>query len=184
MPVTTTGPSVTRTAGGAIPRPRLRPGPALRHQRPTELPAPLARPPVTVGRVSEGNVAIVREMFAAWNRGDYERAQTAIDPAVVAVMETGTDFDGTYEGLEGMQRLMRSFWGAFSEFHSDIEEAIAAGDEVFTTLRHHGRGKASGAEVEMTNWQVFTLRDGRIVRYRIYGDRERALDAAGIPAPD
>jgi ketosteroid isomerase-like protein len=133
--------------------------------------------------VSEGNVEIVRKMFAAWNRRDYAAAQTAFDPEVVTEMATGTDVDGTYEGYDGMWRLMR-FWGAFSEFHSEVEEAVAEGDEVFTTVHHHGRGKASGAEVEMTNWQVFTFRGGRVVHYRVYGDRKRALGAAGISASD
>jgi hypothetical protein len=32
----------------------------------------------------------------------------------------------------------------------------------------------------MRNWQVFTLRNGRLVRYRIYGTREEALEAAGL----
>jgi uncharacterized protein len=130
--------------------------------------------------VSNENVEIVREMFAAWNRGDYAAAQQAFDLDVVSEMSLGTDIDGTHEGHEGLQRLIR-FWGAFSEFGSEVEEIVAAGDEVFTTVHHHGRGKTSGATVEMTNWQVFTVRDGRIVRYRTYGDRERALEAAGLP---
>lgn len=64
--------------------------------------------------MSKENVEIVREMFAAWNRGDYAAAQQAFDPDVVSEMSLGTDIDGTYEGHEGLQRLIR-FWGTFSE---------------------------------------------------------------------
>jgi ketosteroid isomerase-like protein len=45
---------------------------------------------------------------------------------------------------------------------------------------HYGRGKISGVDVDMTNWQVFTMRDGRITRYAVYSSREQALEAAGL----
>ena len=32
----------------------------------------------------------------------------------------------------------------------------------------------------MTNWQVFTVRDGRVVRYRMYATKAQALQAAGL----
>ena len=32
----------------------------------------------------------------------------------------------------------------------------------------------------MRNWQVYTVRAGRIVRWRMYGTREEAADAAGL----
>jgi hypothetical protein len=32
----------------------------------------------------------------------------------------------------------------------------------------------------MTNWQVFTMRDGAIVRYAMYASRDQALEAAGL----
>ena len=38
----------------------------------------------------------------------------------------------------------------------------------------------SGAEVEMRDWQVFTLREGMIVRYGLFATREQALEAAGL----
>ena len=135
--------------------------------------------------MSEGNVEatesirIVRRMFEAWNRGDYAAAREAIDPGVRVEMSTDSVVDGTYEGLEGLADLM-SFWGVFGDFRSEIREAFAAGAEVVTTVHHFGRGKASGIEVEMENWQVFTIRDGRLMRWRIFGSRDEALEAAGV----
>jgi ketosteroid isomerase-like protein len=44
-----------------------------------------------------------------------------------------------------------------------------------------GRGKGSGVVVEMPPcWQVYRLRDGRAVRIEVYGDRDEALEAAGL----
>jgi ketosteroid isomerase-like protein len=125
------------------------------------------------------NVQVVRELYDAWNRRDYAAAQAAFDPEIEVEMSTESVLDGTYRGYSGLTELMR-FWGAFADFRSDIQEVLAAGDDVFITVRHYGRGKSSGVEVQMENWQVFTVRDGRIVRYRIYGTRRHALEAAGL----
>jgi ketosteroid isomerase-like protein len=129
--------------------------------------------------MSEENVEIVREMFDAWNRRDDAAAQEAFDPEVEVEVRVGIDADGIWRGYEGLRKMLR-FWGAFATFRSDIVEVLVAGDEVFITAHHYGRGKASGVEVEMANWQVFTVRDGRIGRYRIYGTRDQALEAAGL----
>jgi hypothetical protein len=48
------------------------------------------------------------------------------------------------------------------------------------TAHHFARGKSSGVEVDMRNWQIFTLRGGRVVRYRLFSTREQALEAAGL----
>jgi len=45
-------------------------------------------------------------------------------------------------------------------------------------VHHYGRGSTSGVEVEMRNWQVITVRDGKVVRYRVFTTRQEALDAA------
>jgi len=48
-------------------------------------------------------------------------------------------------------------------------------------IRHVGRGKLSGAEVEQRFAQLWTVRDGKIVRMEMYPDREDALEAVGLP---
>ena len=122
---------------------------------------------------------IVRKMFDAWNRRDYAAAQEAFDPEVEVELRIEAPNDGIYRGYDGLRKMLRP-WGAFATFRSDIEEVLVAGDEVFITAHHYGRGKSSGIDVEMKNWQVFTVRDGRFVRYRIYGTRGQALEAAGL----
>jgi ketosteroid isomerase-like protein len=42
-----------------------------------------------------------------------------------------------------------------------------------------GRGRASGADVDAKVGVVFTLRDGKVVRYELTG-RQQALQAAGL----
>ena len=37
-----------------------------------------------------------------------------------------------------------------------------------------------GAVVELRNAHEFTVRDGVLIRFKVYGDRDEALDAAGL----
>lgn len=47
-------------------------------------------------------------------------------------------------------------------------------------LRHVGRGKGSGAELELRDAHVWTVRDGLAVRWRTYLDRAEALRDVGL----
>ena len=43
-----------------------------------------------------------------------------------------------------------------------------------------GRGATSGAEIRSVNYELLTIRDGLIVRYREFYDEREALEAAGL----
>ncbi len=54
-------------------------------------------------------------------------------------------------------------------------------DRVVVTVRLRGRGRGSGVEVDARFYDVFTLRDGKIVRMDQFTERSEALGAAGLP---
>ena len=57
---------------------------------------------------------------------------------------------------------------------------IGARDRVFAMARFRGRGQASGIEVKARLYEVYTMRDGTILRVDEFHEREQALEAAGI----
>ena len=126
--------------------------------------------------MSQANVEIVRQTLEDWNRGDAATARDAWDPGVEIEASVGGVFDGSYDGYDGLAELMR-FWGAFGTFRSEIEDCVTAGDEVIAEVHHYATGKSSGVEVEMRNWQVFTVRGAKIVRWRLFGTQAQALKA-------
>ena len=48
------------------------------------------------------------------------------------------------------------------------------------SLTAWGSGKQSGMETVRSFWQVWTVRDGKVVRGRGYTSRAEALEAAGL----
>jgi ketosteroid isomerase-like protein len=46
--------------------------------------------------------------------------------------------------------------------------------------RMTGKGKGSGVEVEASFAGVWTVREGRVVRWDLYSNQDEALEAAGL----
>jgi hypothetical protein len=47
-------------------------------------------------------------------------------------------------------------------------------------VHHRGRGKLSGAEVELQVAYVHTIKDGKGVRWEMFATLDEALEAAGL----
>src|SRR5439155_9852949 len=83
----------------------------------------------------------------------------------------------TRYGREGIIELFDSYMEAFDALRLEPEEFIDAGDQIVVSLRQRVRGKGSGAEVEGNIAHVWTMRGSDVYSLRIFGDKERALDA-------
>jgi hypothetical protein len=62
-----------------------------------------------------------------------------------------------------------------SSFEAGKLSSSSSGDIV-----ERGTGRASGLSFERRWYHVWTLRDGELMRWRGYFDREQALEAAGL----
>jgi ketosteroid isomerase-like protein len=69
----------------------------------------------------------------------------------------------------------------WEKFRIEAEEFIDAGDRVVVVGRLVAKGRGSGVEAESPTAQVFTVREGRVVRWEFgYADRADALKAVGL----
>lgn len=64
----------------------------------------------------------------------------------------------------------------FATYDLTIDGLSEHGDRVLALLRHRGRLRGSGALYAADDAQVYTLRDGRIVRVQSFSDRAEARD--------
>jgi ketosteroid isomerase-like protein len=129
----------------------------------------------------DANVEVVRRVFGAWNRGDNAAALALIDPEIEIEARHESFHAGTYRGHGGMFEFLQDFWAQFDDRHIELKELTLEGDDVVVSALFRGRGKSSRIEVERSNWQVWTVRDGKLVRWRTFDTRREALEAAGLP---
>jgi ketosteroid isomerase-like protein len=86
-----------------------------------------------------------------------------------------------YEGVEGAQRFLDDWTGAWDDWGLEIREIYDAGNDVVVAVVHQrGRARATGMALDMLFAQTWTIRDGRLTRMDMYSDPSEALRAAGL----
>jgi ketosteroid isomerase-like protein len=126
------------------------------------------------------NAQIVRRLFERWERGQWEAGGDVFHDACDVVFSTSAFPDaGSYRVGREALRAWLNFTEAFEEFATEIEQVVEADERVIVLARIRGRGRASGVDVDSKVGAVFTLRDGKIVRYELT-DRQEALEATGL----
>jgi ketosteroid isomerase-like protein len=131
--------------------------------------------------MSQENVEIVRSGLEAAARNDWNAAMASVDPNVewVEMPSLGPDAS-SYTGVEELRKAINSWIGMWSEYDVEVVRYADADDDVVVLFRERGHGGVSGAAVERELGEVFTLRDGKVVRVRLYGSWREALEAAGL----
>ena len=125
------------------------------------------------------NVDKTRAFIEAYNRRDYDAAVADFHPRVEWVLPSHQDFDSAV----GPRQIIR-FWegldDTFDELQLRPQEYVDGGDRVAVRLRHYGRGKGSGIELDTELYhQVTTFEDGVMVRIEYVATWQEALDLLG-----
>jgi len=135
--------------------------------------------------MSRENVEVVRRVYDAIARGDTATVLAAYDLEVeweFTRSPFGPMFkQDVYRGHDGMRAFTRErYEEAWTEIEDNLDEVIAAGNQIITVLTSRGRGRASGVEVDRTHAGVWTFQGGKIVRVEWVGTRDEALEAVGL----
>ena len=130
--------------------------------------------------VSKENVELVREGFAAFLRGDVDKALENMHPDAVSFRAPPLPDPQTYHGPEGVLQAWADWTADLLELEMTTGEFIDAGDRVVVEVFQRGMGKASGAVVEGRFWFVYTIVDAKVTRQDFFNSRDQAFEAAGL----
>jgi ketosteroid isomerase-like protein len=133
--------------------------------------------------VSQENVEIVRALAEAFGAAttsdlfDFFAADIEWD----ASLHTVPDLVGVYRGHEGVGTAWRRWLSAWRDLEFEFELRDAGNDVVMLIRNQRQFGRHSGIATEAPPYaMVFTLRAGKVVRFRIFPDHESALRAVGL----
>jgi ketosteroid isomerase-like protein len=137
--------------------------------------------------VASPNVELARSIFEAWEHGDFSSAGWAHSD-IEFVIADGTE-QQTWTGLEGMALGWRGFLTAWQDVAVVADEFRELDDGGVLVLAHfEGRGKVSGldmAAADAKGANLFHMRDGKVAKLVVWGERRRALAELGVAtAPD
>jgi ketosteroid isomerase-like protein len=131
--------------------------------------------------MSGKNVDIVREAYEAVNQGDLDTAVSCIAPDMEYVASGAVpEATGVFLGPSGVKQFVAGLYEEFDEAQAEVTELTEAGDQVLVAAIARGRGKQSGVETRWETWQLWTLRDGKLVRGQGFTSRDDALAAARL----
>ena len=101
-----------------------------------------------------------------------------LDPAVeIDTASVGMPGFGVVRGLKGHAEMWSRWveeWEHYSWTHSNWSEV---GEHVIADVEIHATGRSSGAEANWRHCQVYTFRDGKVIRWRLFDDRASAMAA-------
>jgi uncharacterized protein len=134
--------------------------------------------------MSQENVEVVREIYHAVTRRDTETVFALYDPEVEWDFSRSShkNVTGTtsYQGHDGLRRWWRVWGEVWTDYEDRLDELIEAGEQVISVITLRGRGRVSGAQVEVEQYGVWTLRRGKVIHVAWFDSREEALEAAGL----
>jgi ketosteroid isomerase-like protein len=137
--------------------------------------------------MSQENVELVRRLLEMFGNREHEAVFAFYDPDIewdASRLRTSgvDDLVGVYHGHDGVRTYWRRWLSAWSDLEFELEDVLDAGDDVVALIRGQRQwGRHSGIAVEMPPYGlVFTIRAGKVVRWRSFPDQESALEAAGL----
>ena len=127
------------------------------------------------------NTQIVKDTYAAFQRGDIPAILAMLDDNVEWQAVIGTEgvvpTAGLRRGRSGIGQFFTDLAGSVEFEAFEPREFIAEGDQVAVIGRYKGKARPTGKPFD-TEWvMVFTLRNGKVVRFREYTDSRQLVAA-------
>jgi ketosteroid isomerase-like protein len=112
---------------------------------------------------------------------DLQLADPDIEWDATRLTEMIPDLAGVYRGHDGVRTYWRRWFEAWRDLEFDFDLRYA-GDDVVALIRNQRQwGRHTGICTELPPYaQVFTIRNGKLVRWRTFPDQEQALKAVGL----
>ena len=130
--------------------------------------------------MSQENVEIVRRSLEAFARRDVEALRSLNDPGMeLDWSESKGWLAGIYRGFDEALRFYEGYFQAFEATVIEPDHFIETDESVVVPNVAHQRGR-DGIEVSARGTFVFTLRDRKIIRIRLYQETDEALKAVGL----
>ena len=135
--------------------------------------------------MSQENVELAARWYEPWASmskaellADIPRAMELCHPEVEwSQREEGR----TLRGREGVREALERWLDSFDEYRFEVLRLVDCGfDEVLVVGLEVGRGAISGAEVRSHTYELLTIQNGKIVRFRDFHDERDAFEAARL----
>jgi ketosteroid isomerase-like protein len=126
------------------------------------------------------NIETVRSMYTAFLRGDISGVLQQMDESIVFLLpgSAGVPTSGTRRGLREVGRFFEDLKKLVEITVFEIREYIAQGNRVVALLHYEGRYQPTGKSFAADAAALWTLGNGRAIRFQEFTDTEALANAA------
>jgi ketosteroid isomerase-like protein len=131
--------------------------------------------------MSHENVAVVGQVFDAFNRRDWAAWESHHHPEVEWCDPPELPDAGVHHGVGAIRRFFDELLVTGDEWHVEVDDIESVGqDRVLMRGRSVLIGRVSRIPLEDPFFQLFELGEGRVHRVRTFRSTTEALEAAGL----
>jgi ketosteroid isomerase-like protein len=129
--------------------------------------------------MSQADVETLRAEYEAIGRKDFFRS---VHPDFeLKTPDQGPEAGTTHRSPDEARRAFEDFFEPYEDVVIEPQEFFECGDRIVVFFLMRSRPRGSSAVVEIRAGHLWTMRDGKAARLEIFPQREKALEAAGLP---
>jgi ketosteroid isomerase-like protein len=112
--------------------------------------------------------------YEAFNRGDFDGAAEHLHPKVQ--WNRVAEFEQAVSGRDSVRSMFEP--EVWASQRTEIHGSEVIGDCVLLDTTFHGKGMASGIELDQDGYHLWRIEDGKGREFTFFTDREEAVAAA------
>ena len=124
------------------------------------------------------NIELIKNLYQSFANGDVPSVLASFDEKIEWTEAEGFPYGGTYRGanaiLENVFMKLGSEWEGFAAVP---DELLDAGDNIVALGNYSGKYNETGKSMRVPFAHVWTLRDGKIVKFVQYTDTLKVSEA-------
>lgn len=124
------------------------------------------------------NIDVVNGMYSAMAQEDIQSILDALDPQVEWTEAAGFPYGGTYVGPQAVfDNVFMKLGAEWDSFQVKVDKAVDGGNDIVVLGSYSGTYKATGKSMNASVAHVWTLRDGKVVKFVQYVDSVKVAEA-------
>lgn len=131
-------------------------------------------------QATTSNVQMMKDAYAAMERGDLDTALKDFSPDIVWYLAEGhaSAVNNPHVGIEVVRRdMIESLKDDWAELNIQIDEWLDAGHKVIGFGRYKGSYIPTGKQIDAQMAHVWTIENGKIVHFQQYLDTKQIHEA-------
>jgi ketosteroid isomerase-like protein len=121
----------------------------------------------------------VQEIYESFRTRDLAGVLMLMDPEIEISQSTELPWGGVHRGHDGVKQFIKKLTD-YLDNRLRIDMVIDAGQQVVALGHTTGKVRATGLEFDIPFVHVWTLREGKVLRFEPYIDNPTMLAALGL----